>query len=274
LKFIRNFEFEIHNSEPYIHNSFLPAGIIQNKMVFDIKTPAYEGPLDLLVSLIEKREIFISDISISQVTDDYIEYINNLEEKNIDNMSDFILIASTLVLIKSKSLLPTLSLSLEEEEDVADLETRIDIYKIIRECAEEVRNLIEKGASYERGEISKKDIVFAPSGDINIENIFASIKDTVNKIPVEEKKLPEVSVKKVASLKDTIESLRKRIQQNIQTNFKEFSGKDKNERVHVVIHFLALLELIKQEMVKAHQETDFGDILIESDTLTTPKYGN
>jgi len=242
-------------------------------MVFDISTPAYEGPLDLLVSLIEKREIFINDISLSQVTDDYIEYINNLEEKNIDNMSDFILIASTLVLIKSKSLLPSLSLSLEEEDDVADLEKRIDVYKIIRECADEVRNLIDKGASYERGDISRKDIVFAPSGDVNIESVFASIKEAVNKIPVEEKKLQEISVKKVASLKDTIESLKIRIQQNIQTNFKEFSGKDKSERVHVVIHFLALLELIKQEIVKVHQDSDFGDILIESDTLNTPRYG-
>ena len=242
-------------------------------MVFDISTPAYEGPLDLLVSLIEKREIFINDISLSQVTDDYIQYINSLEQKDIDNMSDFILIASTLVLIKSKSLLPTLSLSAEEENTIEDLETRIELYKKIREYSEYLLNLIAKGSSYERGDIAKKDVVFAPSRDMTMENIIETIHSVIGKMPEKEKKLPKISVEKTISLKDTIEALRDRIRQNIQTSFKEFTGEDRENRVHIIVHFLALLELIKQEMVNAEQYEDFGDIIIESDSITTPKYG-
>ena len=242
-------------------------------MPFDIKTPVYEGPLDLLVSLIEKREVFINDISLSQVTDDYIQYINTLEQKDIDNMSDFILIASTLVLIKSKSLLPTLSLSTEEENTIEDLETRIELYKKIREYSEYLLSLIAKGSSYERGDIAKKDIVFAPSRDMTMDNILETIKNVIQKMPEKEKQLPKISVTKNISLKDTIESLRDRIRQNIQTSFKEFTGEDRENRLHIIVHFLALLELVKQEMVNAEQYKDFGDIIIESDSLTTPKYG-
>ncbi len=89
-----------------------------------VKTHIFEGPLDTLLSLIEKRKLFINDISLAQVADDYIAYIKSLNEFPIADSSHFILIASTLVLIKSKSLLPDLNLTTEEQESIDDLEDR------------------------------------------------------------------------------------------------------------------------------------------------------
>jgi segregation and condensation protein A len=92
---------------------------------FLVKTEAFEGPLDLLLHLIEKRKLLINEVSLIKITDDYIEYIQSHDNISLKNNAHFILVASTLVLIKSKSLLPTLELTREEEQDIEDLEARI-----------------------------------------------------------------------------------------------------------------------------------------------------
>ncbi|MDE2172553.1 MAG: segregation/condensation protein A, partial [Patescibacteria group bacterium] len=103
-------------------------------MTFTVKTQTFEGPLDLLLDLIEKRKFFISDISLAKVTDDFITHIKQFENMPMGESAHFILVASTLLLIKSKSLLPELALSVEEQGDIRDLETRLKIYKRIKEA--------------------------------------------------------------------------------------------------------------------------------------------
>src|SRR5437773_2621351 len=107
---------------------------MNQKTAFAVKTEQFEGPLDLLLDLIGRRRLFINDISLSKVTDDYLEYLKGLNQFSIPDSANFILIASTLVLIKSKSLLPTLNLTEEEEMSIADLEERLRIYKILKEA--------------------------------------------------------------------------------------------------------------------------------------------
>lgn len=102
---------------------------------FTIKTQVFEGPLDLLLNLVEKKKLFINDIALSKVTDDFIAYIQSFEAMPIGDAAHFILIASTLLLIKSKSLLPTLNLTEEEEVGIQDLETRLKIYKRIKDAS-------------------------------------------------------------------------------------------------------------------------------------------
>ena len=100
-----------------------------NDNQFKIKTENFEGPLDLLLSLIEKRKMLINDISLAKVADDFIAHLQNKEQFPIKDTSDFLVIASTLLLIKSKSLLPTLNLTEEEKTDMHDLELKLKIYK-------------------------------------------------------------------------------------------------------------------------------------------------
>ena len=103
-------------------------------MVFQIRTSAFEGPLDLLLDLIEKRKLFVSDISLAGVADEYIAHVRSLASLPIGDTAHFLLVASTLVLIKSKSLLPDLTLSGEEESDIDTLKRRLAILESMRKA--------------------------------------------------------------------------------------------------------------------------------------------
>ena len=97
---------------------------------FKIKMTGFEGPFGLLLNLIEKRKLFINDVSLSAVTEEYLEYVNKLGGLSPAEVSSFVLVASTLLLIKSKSLLPNLDLTTEEEGDIKNLEERLRLYEL------------------------------------------------------------------------------------------------------------------------------------------------
>ena len=99
---------------------------------YKVKTEKFEGPLDLLLNLIEKRKLLINEISLAKISDDYIQFIKDSGNFPMGESANFILIASTLLLIKSRSLLPSLSLSQEEENSIEELEHRLKIYKEIK----------------------------------------------------------------------------------------------------------------------------------------------
>ena len=98
--------------------------------MYEITTKEFSGPLDLLLQLVEKKNLEITEISLAQVTQDYVTYIGNQELVHPEELADFLVIASTLLLIKSKSLLPTLELEIEEQEEILDLENHLQLYKI------------------------------------------------------------------------------------------------------------------------------------------------
>src|SRR5574344_205785 len=104
----------------------------ETKVNFHIDTEHFQGPIDLLLSLIEKRKLFINDFSLSKVADDYISQVRSFESYPIDDVANFLLVASTWVLIKSKSILPDLNLTKEEEQDIDDLKRRLALYELFR----------------------------------------------------------------------------------------------------------------------------------------------
>ncbi|MEK7068247.1 MAG: segregation/condensation protein A [Patescibacteria group bacterium] len=110
-------------------------------MPLTIKTSVYEGPLELLLELIERRKLLINDISLSQVADDFISYVNTHPELPVGEVAEFISLASTLLLIKSRSLLPTLNLTDEESRDIKQLEYRLAVYQILKEAAKGLERL-------------------------------------------------------------------------------------------------------------------------------------
>src|SRR3989338_4435492 len=99
-------------------------------MPISVKTEVFEGPLDLLLELIEKRKLLISDVSLAQVCDEYIAQINAMHEMPVGETAEFVSLAATLLLIKSHSLLPTLELSPDETGDIKELEYRLGLYQI------------------------------------------------------------------------------------------------------------------------------------------------
>jgi segregation and condensation protein A len=248
--------------------------------IFVIKTEVFEGPLDLLLTLIEKRKLFINDISLAKVTDEYIQYVNRLGDYSLSDRTQFIYIASTLLLVKAKSLLPSMSLTEEEKTDVADLERRLKELEIMRRASETVQKMFGKNFIFPRGGFdgnfkSEMPELFAPTSDTTLAQITEAIGRVLTSLPKKAPAVPKVNVKKTMSLEDMMVNLSKRIQNAVRMSFREFSGKDKidkAERVHVIVSFLAMLELVKQGVLDAHQEGLFDEIHMESQNIGVPRY--
>ncbi len=243
---------------------------------FTIKTEIFEGPLDVLLSLVEKRKLFINDISLAKVTDDFITYIGSMSDVHMSHTADFIVIASTLLLIKSKSLLPELSFTEEEERSVEELEDRLKQYKRIKELSLHIKARFGKAGVMFAANDPKPEVIFTPSPDITVEGIVKAVKNVLASLPKKEK-LPEVMVRKIRTLEETINDLASRVQSALKMSFREFSkhGKgsmSKEEKVNVIVSFLAMLELVKQGIVEVSQNELFDDIAIETHNVTTPNY--
>lgn len=238
---------------------------------YQVKTHIFEGPLDTLLSLIEKRKLFINDISLAQVADDYIAYVKSLEDFPIADSAHFILIASTLVLIKSKSLLPTLTLSEEEEHNIEDLEERLREYQKYKALSQHLRERFNIHVEYLRQPSKEKLVVFTPDKNISVEKIRETVNSLILQLPKKEF-VPKAIIKKIISLEEMIENLTHRITENMKMSFKDFSGIGKVEKVNVIVSFLAMLELVKQGIIQVRQDKDFQDIEMENQTVGIPRY--
>jgi segregation and condensation protein A len=237
---------------------------------FKIKTEIFEGPLDLLLSLIEKRKLLINDVSLAKVTDDFISYLQNREVYSIKDASEFLVIASTLLLIKSRSLIPSLNLSEEEKTDMMDLELKLKIYKKIKELSVNIKNTFGKRIIFFPN-ARKAEPVFSPSPEMNTENISKAIFEVIKNLPKFEVK-PKLKVTKVVSLEEMITNLTKRVQSSLKMSFKDFSGMGKAEKVNVIVSFLAMLELVKQGIIEVNQKEKFDDIQMETKDIGVPSY--
>ena len=238
---------------------------------YQIKQGTFEGPLELLLSLIEEKKLFVNEISLAEVTNDYIAHIKSLSdvppEKHIANVSYFILIAATLILIKSKSLLPNLSLTEDETEKIEDLENRLKLYKIIKNASIEINNNFGTKIIFMPNEHIWNEPIFSPDPLITVSNISQSIIDVLNHIPKKIEKLPELEVKKILNLDEVINNLTDRIQNTMNLSFKAFTeshGAENQEeaKIHVIVSFLAMLELVREGIIDVIQNSSFGDIEI------------
>lgn len=232
--------------------------------VYTIKTTGFEGPFGLLLSLVEERKLFINEISLAQVTEEYLGYINKIGNLNPIEISSFIVVAATLILIKSKSLLPNLNLTLEEEGDIKNLEDRLKLYELYTNLSKNVKEIFGKKIIFEPQERKNDVLVFLPDEQITKESMMTFARNALGKIP---KKifLPEVEVKKVISIEEMIDKLTERIKNSLKMNFKDFAGRaeTKEERIFVIVGFLAMLELVRNGILNAVQENSFEDIIIE-----------
>jgi len=238
---------------------------------YTVKTEIFEGPLDLLLQLIEKRKLFINDISLSQVADDYIAYLQQAETFPVDESADFIVIASTLLLIKSKSLLPKIELSEEETGSIEDLEHRLKEYQKIKKLSVHIDQLFGSTVLFSKNKRSQHTTVFSPTAEIEPRSLLEIAERLITQLPVKEIK-PKVTVQKVISLEEMIEGLTKRIQSGLRMSFSDFSKKGKAEKVNVIVSFLAVLELVKQGLIQVRQNNPTEDIEIETSNITIPHY--
>lgn len=237
-------------------------------MPIAVKTPVYEGPLEVLLELIEKRKLLINDISLAAVADDYIARVNTMEELPVGETADFVALAATLLLIKSRSLLPSLELSDDESRDIKELEYRLAVFQLIKEASLRLSKL--QDIYLFEGTPHQLEPLYIPDPSATAVSLRSAAQVLIDGFP-STLALPKVAVRKIISLEEMIDSLATRIQSAFKMSFKEFAGK--RERGEVIVGFLALLELVKQGIIKAQQSEAHGDITLESQSVSTPSYG-
>jgi segregation and condensation protein A len=241
---------------------------------YTLKTEVFEGPLDLLLALIEKRKLLINDISLADVADDYLKYLERHTDFPIAETAQFVLIGSALLLIKSRSLLPVLSLTPEEQTSIEDLELRLKLLELFQRCA---RSLVERyGVTpcYGRVRSVRTIITFSPDANTTLTALQASARAVLRALPVGTPKLSEATVRKVVSIEEMMTSLTQRLNAGMQVTFREARGAQREEnKLNTIVLFLAMLELVRQGMIRVEQEAVHGDIVMRSDTIGVPVYG-
>lgn len=239
-------------------------------MSFVIKTEQFEGPFDALLSFIEKKKLHISEVSLAEIADDYIEYVRK-NELQLKEVSSFVVVAATLAYIKSRALLPTFNLTEQEEEDAQELEERLALFQIFTHAAKKIQQTMYKRTLYPRiYRVPKKKIVFTPDEQITQEMMHGLVYEVLHKAP-QDSFVPEKQVQKQMSLKEVLENISTRIKRFVRANFSELIvGTDKKG---VAVSFLAVLELYKQGFVDLNQDELFGSIMVENNSVDTPFYG-
>jgi segregation and condensation protein A len=191
--------------------------------------------------------------------------MNELGGSDPAEISSFVLVASTLILIKSKSLLPNLTLTSEEEGDIKNLEERLRLYELFTRLGGNIRQNFGKKIIFAPLERKNTVLVFLSDEQITKESMMAFAEGALGGMP---KKifLPKVEVRKVISIEEMIDKLKDRIMSAVKMSFSEFSGKsgNKEEKVMVIVSFLAMLELVRNGILDAVQEMNGKDIIIES----------
>lgn len=234
-----------------------------------IKVDQFQGPLDLLLQLIEQEKLDITKLSLAQITEQYVAIIREAKERiNPEELADFLLVAAKLMVIKSKALLPYLNLG-EEEEDENDLAQQLKIYKEFYDASKNIAKLIAKkrfGFSREKLLI-EGEIGFQPPKKITAAHLAKVFWEFIGNI-VPLVKLPQGVIRKTINLQEKIQRIREMILSQAQLNFKTVlaEAKDKTE---VIVSFLAVLELVKQQSIVVTQNEIFTEIEITKFTSDT-----
>lgn len=236
-------------------------------MEFTIKLDRYEGPYTKLLELIEQRKLSITEISLVSVADDYIAYIKSLEQKNLVDISQFIVVASTLILMKAKSLLPGISYTEEEEKQVHDLEAKLELYAILTRGSTLIKGIYGKTVLYGKERVKQRGaIVFVPDKRVDTK-MLQSIALLTLATFIQPKVLVKVAVEQALRIENVIEGLLKRVSQAGTTTLRGIAssvGTVEEQKKILIVNFIALLELLRSGGVHAEQHEDGGDIEIQS----------
>ncbi len=229
--------------------------------MYQISVDKFSGPLDALLHLVEDRKLSINEISLAEVADQYISYLKTLAEISKEELAAFLVIASTLILIKSRSLIPHLALSEEEAIDIKELEIRLRMFQFFKILSGHVRELGGNSKHlFGREAYSGGFQIFSPPPRITKETVHALLLEILIQLPKKEE-LPTDIMEKAISLEEKMEELKSRLQKSFEFSFDEFSAHGgKKRKVEVIISFLALLELIKQGFLVFKQKNLFGSI--------------
>jgi segregation and condensation protein A len=231
-------------------------------MAYNIKTEHFEGPLDLLLQLTEDQKLDITRVSLAKIADQYLEYVANTQNITLEHLADFLSIAARLILIKSKALLPMLEFTEEEEAEINDLEYQLAEYKKFKEASKNLSVLFHGSKkSFSRESFSGQSVIFYPPENITAGDLAKAFSKILGEIPVIEK-LQQELVEEVLTLEEKIGHLQDTLKNKIQTSFSEFVA-DAKDKIEVIVSFLAMLELVKQQLIHVEQGELFSEIKLK-----------
>ena len=227
-----------------------------------IKMDNFEGPLDLLCHLIDKNKMDICEIKICEITDQYLEYLKEMQQMNLDITSEFIVMASKLIYLKSKSLLPSI---VEEDEEEIDLVQMLIEYKKYKEFT---FTLKERIAEYGGKFYKLPDKIELPKGKLEksfepvlIPQIYNDfVKKEIEKKNINADNINRLTVSEKVTIKSKIKEILKELWKKPNFVFNKMFTLKKRSKLEVVTAFLSLLELSKMSRIKVTQDSLFGDI--------------
>jgi len=231
---------------------------------YAIKLDNFEGPLDLLCHLVDKNKMDINQIKISEITDQYIDYINKMQELNLDVTSEFILMASTLLFIKSKSLLPK---QVEDEAELTEEELvyRIIEYKKYKEISKKLKELYQVYSKRfykvpDKIELPARKLEQNYSKDLieqSYKNLLEKNKSKINKNAI------KIAITETVTVTSKVKDIFKELIKKPRFIFSKLCSAKKYTRLETVTAFSGILELTRRNKIKAQQERNFGDIIVE-----------
>lgn len=226
--------------------------------MYEVKIAKFEGPLDLLLELIEDEKLDITEIALAEVTSRYLSEIAKLDPKAYD-VAEFLVVASKLIYLKSRAILPTIATE-EEEAEIEDLKAKLEIYKKYKDAAKQFGNILEE---HKRSYPAKKPQFvlskFTPPKGVELRDLWSTFQKLLSDMP-EELKREEVEI---PSEKITVEEKIADLENLIKTKSKHrFSSiiKTSKSRLEAIITFLAVLEMVKLKKIKVAQSASFKDI--------------
>ncbi|MDQ5962672.1 MAG: segregation and condensation protein [Patescibacteria group bacterium] len=238
-------------------------------MEFNVKLERFEGPYTKLLELIQDHKLSITEVSLASIADEYIAYVRKLqeEEKNLRtsiDISQFVLVASTLMLIKARSLLPGIAFTQEEEKQVTQLEKKLELYKKLQEAGTKIRSIYQKNSLYSKDRSVPKGIkIFIPPTGTTTASLHSIALLTLSLFkPIE--RLKDIYVEQAIRIETVIDSLLERVQRAPSFSLSSVAGDGQTfaeKKKLLIVTFIALLELVRSGSLEARQEGS-GEILI------------
>ena len=234
---------------------------------YSIKLNNFEGPLDLLCHLIDKNKMDIYDIKLSEITDQYIEFLNQMEQMNLEVTSEFLVMSSTLLYLKSKHLLPKVD---EEEEEITEEELirRIIEYKKYKEITKKLKeNFLEYSKRFYKGteeiELPKQKMEDEYNSEIIPDLYKKLLQRNAEKINENAANIEKIAITETYTVGDKVKEMYRALIKYKKFNFNKLFSVKKRNKNEVVTAFSGLLEMSRRNKVITEQEEIFGDIEVE-----------
>ena len=234
---------------------------------YAIKLENFEGPLDLLCHLIDKNKMDIYDINLSEITDQYIEYINNMEKMNLEVTSEFLIMASTLVYLKSKNLLPN---QVEDEKELTEEELlqRIIEYKKYKEVTKKLKEMYQNNRNIifklpEEIELPKQKIERKYEKELIPKTYSEIMEKNASRLNQNAKNIEKIAITETYTVADKVKTMFRELLHSRKFVFNKLFSKQKCSNPEIVTAFSGLLELSRRSKVLTSQEELFGDITVE-----------